>query len=323
MNTGGQKYKILVIYRILMEQSDEENPLNATKLVKLLEEEGISAERKTIYKDIETLIEAGIDVVKSSRGYYVGSRAFELAELKLLVDAVSASKFISDKKSKALEKKIESLASKTDAKQLSRQVIVPDRVKTENEKIFYSIDNIYQAIDLDKQLSFQYEDWTIEKKKQLRHGGERYFVSPAFLIRNDENYYLVAYDEKIKEIRHYRVDKIVSSRVEDIDRGGLDQRRALVPEEYAKKHVGMYRVDDKEDTVVTVEIKKELIGVLLDRFGTDISIRDMEGGKLRARLPISVSPQFYGWLVGIGATIVAPAEEMEKFREYLENLLRD
>lgn len=316
-NVGGQKYKIIVLYQILLEQTDENHPMNATEIITALKEKGIPAERKGIYKDISTLQEADVDIIKNDKGYYIGSRTFELPELKLLVDAVGASKFISEKKSKELLDKIGTLTSGEQAKQLSRQVVVPDRVKTDNEKIFYTIDVIYQCIDENKKMSFQYEEWGTDKKKVLRRDGAKYMVSPAFLIRNDENYYLVAFDDSSSEIRHYRVDKIVSAKMEEVDRDGIEERKNLVPQEYAKNHVSMFA---GQETTVTLKCPKKLCGVLLDKFGTDISIRE-DGEFIRARIPVAVSPQFFGWAVGIGATITAPEAAAEAYKEHLQSIL--
>lgn len=193
-HVGGQKYKILNEYQILMNESDENHQINAIEMTRRLEAKGIPAERKTVYKDMDTMIEAGIDVVKGDKGYYIASRTFELAELKLLVDAVGASKFISQKKTNELVDKITSLAGIDDAKQLSRQVVVPEKKSSGNERIFYTIDVIYQCLDNNKKMSFKYQEWTLTKEMKPRHGGRVYVVSPAFLLRNDENYYLVAFD---------------------------------------------------------------------------------------------------------------------------------
>lgn len=301
-----------------MEQTDENNVLNASQLVKILNDEGIPAERKGIYADVDTLIEAGVDIVRTPQGYYIGSRLFEMPELKLLADAVGASKFISDKKSKELLQKLESLTSASLAKQLSRQVVVPDRVKTDNDKIFYTIDTIYQCIEDNRQMIFQYEQWNIDKTKSLRHDGEKYQVSPSFLLRNDENYYLVAFDEKSGEIRHYRVDKIVKAVESELVRGGIEQRENLNVEEYAKKHISMFA---GEESFVTIKCNKGLVGVLLDKFGTEIAIRQEDEENIRARISVAVSPQFFGWLTGVKATIIAPENAMEAYRKYLNDIL--
>lgn len=317
-HVGGQKYKIINEYQILMNESDEHHQINAIEMTRRLEARGIPAERKTVYKDMATLMEAGVDVVKGDKGYYIGSRVFELAELKLLVDAVGASKFISQKKTKELVEKITTLASMDEATQLTRQVVVPEKRSTGNEKIFYSIDVIYQCLDNNKKMSFKYQDWTLTKEMKPRHGGKIYVVSPAFLLRNDENYYLVAYDEDSKQIRHYRVDKIISAQMLDEERAGADQRNALNPHEYAKQHISMFAGDER---VVTIRFDKRLIGVVLDKFGADIDIRSEGEDLVRARISVAVSPQLYGWLTGIGATICFPEEEERKYKNYIKAIL--
>lgn len=317
-HVGGQKYKIINEYQILMNESDEHHQINAIEMTRRLEARGIPAERKTVYKDMATLMEAGVDVVKGDKGYYIGSRVFELAELKLLVDAVGASKFISQKKTKELVEKITTLASMDEATQLTRQVVVPEKRSTGNEKIFYSIDVIYQCLDNNKKMSFKYQDWTLTKEMKPRHGGKIYVVSPAFLLRNDENYYLVAYDDDSQQIRHYRVDKIISAEMLEEERSGDKQRGALNPHEYAKQHIGMFAGDER---VVTIRFDKRLIGVVLDKFGADIDIRAEGEDLVRARISVAVSPQLYGWLTGIGATICFPEEEERKFKDYIKAII--
>ena len=317
-HVGGQKYKIINEYQILMNESDEHHQINAIEMTRRLEARGIPAERKTVYKDMATLMEAGVDVVKGDKGYYIGSRVFELAELKLLVDAVGASKFISQKKTKELVEKITTLASMDEAAQLTRQVVVPEKRSTGNEKIFYSIDVIYQCLDNNKKMSFKYQDWTLTKEMKPRHGGKIYVVSPAFLLRNDENYYLVAYDDDSQQIRHYRVDKIISAEMLEEERSGDKQRGALNPHEYAKQHISMFAGDER---VVTIRFDKRLIGVVLDKFGADIDIRAEGEDLVRARISVAVSPQLYGWLTGIGATICFPEEEERKFKNYIKAII--
>jgi predicted DNA-binding transcriptional regulator YafY len=317
-HVGGQKFKILNEYQILMNESDENHQINAIEMTRRLKSRNIPAERKTVYKDMETLIDAGVDVVKGDKGYYIASRVFELPELKLLVDAVGASKFISFKKTKELVDKITSLASVDDRTQLTRQVIVPEKTTSDNEKIFYTIDVIYQCLDEDKKMSFKYQDWTLTKEMKPRHGGKLYKVSPAFLLRNDENYYLVAYDEDSKDIRHYRVDKILSAEMLEENRTGDEIRNSLNPQEYAKQHVSMF---SGEEHTITIRIKKNLIGVVLDKFGKDIDVRADGDDYIKARISVAVSPQLYGWLTGIGATICFPESEAHKFKEYLQKLL--
>ena len=317
-HVGGQKYKILNEYQILMNESDENHQINAIEMTRRLKARGIAAERKTVYKDMDTLMEAGIDVVKGTKGYYIASRIFELAELKLLVDAVGASKFISQKKTKELVDKISSMASIDDAAQLQRQVVVPEKRVKGNEKIFYTIDVIYQCLDDNKKMSFKYQDWTLTKELKPRHGGKVYRVSPAFLLRNDENYYLVAYDEDALDIRHYRVDKMISAEELSEERNGIDVINNLNPHEYARQHISMFAGDER---TVTIRFEQRLIGVVLDKFGSEIDVRADGDTHLKARISVAVSPQLYGWLTGIGATICFPEEESRKFKEYLEGII--
>lgn len=202
-NAGNQKLKLLYIMEIFLRETDEHHSINASEIVKKLAERGIVTERKSVYRDIDILVDFGMDIVRSPEtkaGFYLAGRTFELPELKLLADAVAASKFITDSKSAQLEKKIEQLASRYEAKQLQRQVVVSDRVKTENEKIYYAIDVIYNCIDNNHQMEFQYSEWTVEKKRQLRKNGAIYRVSPEFLLWDNEYYYLVAFDELARQL---------------------------------------------------------------------------------------------------------------------------
>ena len=272
-NAGNQKLKLLYIMEIFLRETDEHHSINASEIVKKLAERGIVTERKSVYRDIDILVDFGMDIVRSPEtkaGFYLAGRTFELPELKLLADAVAASKFITDSKSAQLEKKIEQLASRYEAKQLQRQVVVSDRVKTENEKIYYAIDVIYNCIDNNHQMEFQYSEWTVEKKRQLRKNGAIYRVSPEFLLWDNEYYYLVAFDELAGAIRHYRVDKMENAKERDEARGGVEARKNLRRADYARKRFGMFA---GEPRTVVLYCKKELVGVMLDRFGTEASVR--------------------------------------------------
>ena len=314
-NAGNQKLKLLYIMEIFLRETDEHHSINASEIVKKLAERGIVTERKSVYRDIDILVDFGMDIVRSPEtkaGFYLAGRTFELPELKLLADAVAASKFITDSKSAQLEKKIEQLASRYEAKQLQRQVVVSDRVKTENEKIYYAIDVIYNCIDNNHQMEFQYSEWTVEKKRQLRKNGAIYRVSPEFLLWDNEYYYLVAFDELAGAIRHYRVDKMENAKERDEARGGVEARKNLRRADYARK-----------PRTVVLYCKKELVGVMLDRFGTEASVRPEGKEEIALRTEVEVSPQFFGWLAGLGdkVRIQAPADVAESYREYLRGIL--
>lgn len=323
--SANQKLKLLYIIKILSEKTDEEHSISTQNLIAELEKYEISAERKSIYDDIQQLQQFGYDIVssksKNAGGYYLASREFELPELKLLVDAVQSSKFITIRKSKELIKKLESFASVYEGKQLQRQVFVSNRVKTENEKIYYNVDEIHRGIQLNRKISFQYFEWNIEKKMQFRKEGERYQVSPWALIWRDENYYLVAFDEKDSKIKHYRVDKMNEISQEEKEREGLEHFEQFNIAEYANKTFGMY---GGREEIVTLQFSNALVGVVLDRFGKDIDIRKRDESHFSVRVKVALSGQFYGWITGIGpeAKIIAPVGVVEEYKKYLEDILK-
>lgn len=223
--SSNQKLKILYLAKIMQENTDEEHGLTMAEIIQILENYGVSAERKSIYDDFEVLRTFGIDIEKRTGKtvtYSVVQRDFELPELKLLVDAVQSSKFITHKKSSALIRKIEGLASKYEAKQLQRQVFVANRIKAMNESIYYGVDDIHRAISADRKVKFQYYDWNEKKEKQLRKDGKIYSVSPWALTWDDENYYMIAYDDESGIIKHYRVDKMIKIRVGEESRQGAE-----------------------------------------------------------------------------------------------------
>lgn len=208
-----QKLKLLYIMQMLKENTDENHAMSANDIISALAKQGISAERKSIYDDIERLKLFGCDILSrrsEPKGYYLASRDFEIAELKLLVDAVQSSKFITEKKSNQLIHKIEQLASRHEAQTLQRQVVVSNRIKTMNESIYYNIDKLHSAISSDVKITFKYCSWTLAKKLEPKKDGANYTVSPYILVWDDENYYLIGFDDDSKEIRHYRVDKMLN-----------------------------------------------------------------------------------------------------------------
>ncbi len=322
--TYNQKMKLLHILHVLNEKTDENHYLTAAQLIEELDKEGIKAERKSIYSDIDELVDYGYDIIhvksRTNGGYYMGSRDFELAELKLLVDAVQASKFITKKKSSDLIKKIEKLTSVYEAKNLQRQVYVTNRIKTDNESVYYNIDDIHNAIQNNKKIKFQYMDWTITKELKPRKNGQWYEVSPYALIWEDERYYMVGYSAYDEEIRHYRVDKIGKVTILDEKREGMDNPGTFDVAEYSKKIFGMY---GGESESVTIGFPENLIGVFIDRFGKEIDIRKREGGYLSVRASVVLSGQFYGWIAGLGkdVKIIAPQYVKDEYCNYLQGVL--
>ena len=318
-----QKIKILYLMRVFLEQTDEEHPMSVKELITYLNNLGISAERKTVYDDIETLRNFGMDILnrrEKPAGFYLASREFELPELKLLVDAVQSSRFITSRKSRQLIGKLESLASVYEARQLRRQVFVENRIRTMNESVYYSIDEIQRALNEDRQISFQYCEWTVEKELRLKKNGERYLVSPWGLVWQNENYYLVAYDEKCEKVKHYRVDKILQIQIENQPRDGKEICKNYDTGELTSRTFGMF--GGREETIC-LEAHNRLVGVVLDRFGRDIMIHRKDSEHFKTLIRVNVSGQFFGWIASLGpdAVIASPEEVREEYREFLEKSL--
>lgn len=316
-----QKGKLLKLLGILFEQSDENHPIAVPQLVQLLRAAGISAERKSIYDDIEVLRNLGYDIqLLRSKGYFLGERIFQLAELKLLVDAVQSSRFITAKKSGQLIQKLERLTSVHQAQGLQRQVFVAGRVKSMNESIYYTIDAIHQAIGENRQISFQYFKYDRNREKVLRHGGKCYQVSPYALLRSDDNYYLVAYDGQKEEIRHYRVDKMLSINLSGLPREGLEAYQSFDLGRYARLHFGMFRGEEAE---VVLRCESRMADIIIDRFGDQVSLVPDGEDHFTCAVQLAVSPQFFGWLCGLGSgiRIQSPAWVAEEMRQHLQRVM--
>lgn len=319
----GQKLKILYLAQLLCERSDESHPLTTKEIIDYLAVQGIHAERKSIYDDISALQNFGMDIIairEKPGGYYLASRRFELAELKLLVDAVQASKFVTTKKSRELISKLETLTSHREAGQLHRQVIVAQRGKSSNEQIYYNVDEIYAAIAADRAIRFQYFEWSVRKEMVPRKNGAYYEVSPWLLTWEDENYYLIAYDSSAGILKYYRVDKMLHLTVCETPREGRAVFDTLDIAGFAKKTFGMFAGDE---TMVILQCDASLTGVMIDRFGLDVAMRPDGKDQIRVRANVAVSRQFFGWLAGLGSgvRIMSPPEIRAQYRQYLAKIL--
>jgi predicted DNA-binding transcriptional regulator YafY len=312
-----QKLKLIYLMKILLDKTDEEHTLTVPEMIKELEKHDISAERKSIYDDIEALRHFGLDIAchkSKTTGYFVASRMFELPELKLLADAVASSKFITEKKSGELIKKIESLSSTYEAKQLHRQVYVLGRTKTMNERIYYNVDTIHQAIAQNKQVSFQYFEYTVDKNKHYRHNGEKYYASPYALSWDDENYYMIAFYEKYDNISHFRVDKMENIEIMEENRRELPDKKIFNLAEYLKK---VYNMFGGEEEKIKLQFDNSLIDVVLDRFGKSVTIHKANEQGFIIDVDALISPTLLGWIFGFGdkVKILAPASLIEKLRQ--------
>ncbi len=320
---NGQKTKLLILHHLLLQKGDEDHPISTQKLIDALDQAGIPAERKSIYTDMEALRDFGLDVQfrkGKPAGWFIGQREFELPELKLLVDAVQSSRFISRKKSGTLIHKLEGLTSEGQARQLQRQVYVDRRVKTENESVYYAIDKLHTAIAAGKAVTFQYFDYDVGKRKVFRRGGKRYVVSPYGLIWSDENYYLVGWDHAEKEMRHYRVDKTADLTVTGLGREGDESCKSFDLAEYGQKHFHMF---SGKEAKVRLRCENRFVNVMLDRFGQDVMLIPDGEAYFTLTVDAVVSPQFYGWLFGLGTGVelTTPDWAVEDYRKRLREAL--
>lgn len=310
--TEGQKIKLLYLKQLLEEQSDEAHPVTVQQIIEYLDSKGIPAERKSIYMDIACLQEYGMDILHSrgkNPGYYLASREFELPELKLLVDAVQSSRFLTQKKSMQLIEKLGRLVSVYQAGALKRQVVVSGRVKTMNESIYYNVDRIHEAIGANSQIRFRYFEWGLDGEKHDRPG--LYEASPYTLVWDDENYYLVAHSQR-HGITHYRVDKMRDIEATGQPRFVSKEVRELHASSYGRNVFGMY---GGETVPVRMRFHNSLVGVVLDRFGPETMLIPDGPAHFIFTMDIAVSPLFLGWMAGFGdrAKILSPQSVIDAY----------
>lgn len=317
--SSNQKQKILYIEKMFREESDELHPLTVNMIIEKLDKLGVAAERKAIYSDIELLRDViGMDICNDkNKYYYLASRDFEFEELQLLADAVACSKFISEDKSRELVGKISHLSSDFQANDLQRSVIVANRVKTVNKKIYYNINKIHEAIKNGKQITFRYFNYDIHKKKVFRNSDGRYKMSPYHLAWEDENYYCIGYYEKYGTISNFRVDRMEDVEVSEEDTV-LSKDFALA--EYTRKIFGMFA--GKETVRVKLRFDNSLTSVVMDKFGSDITMHKFDESNFCISKDVNVSPTFYGWLFQLGkkAEILEPLSIRQEFIAYIDDV---
>lgn len=315
---------LLTLLRILTEQTDEQHPLTATRLEEALLAEGYSCERKAIYRHINALKEFGVDILRSDsvpRGYYVASREFELPELRLLVDAVQSSRFISYKKSEELIGKLSRLASRSEAAEIRRGLHMHGIPKTDNERVYYTLDAVYRAISANKRVSFRYFDYTAAKEKVYRNEGNSYLVSPYAVVWDDEKYYLHAYHEKYDAISAFRVDRMEAAEVSDLPRLKTAEYAGYDPSERNRAAFDQFGGDP---VTVVAEFDNRLANAVIDRFGDAVAMRPVDEAHFSARFSVEVSERFLSWLFGFGemVKVVAPRELVERYVASLEGVRR-
>lgn len=320
-----QKLKLLYLHDIFTKQTDQEHPLTITQITQKLAGFGISAERKSLYDDFEALRLFGLDIVavrcKSSMAYFATGTGFEVPELRLLIDAVQASRSLTAKKTNELIEKLKQQVSVHEGAELLRQVYTANRPKAENESIYYSIGDIHTAIEKGRQINFNYFDWNEKKQKVFRHDNALYTVSPFALVWDDEHYYLLAFDEKANFVKHYRVDRMANVQITSNARDAQEQIQKFDPAIYTNRMFNMFGGDEE---TVTLRFKARLAGAMLDRFGMDIT---MFKSKTEGFFEISVnavcSPQFYAWVFGFEGDVVisAPLKVAEAYKQMCKNNL--
>ena len=321
--SSNQKLKCLYLRQFLLENTDEAHPVTVSQMIDYLARHDIAAERKSIYDDIDGLRSYGLDIEyrkAQDGGYFIANREFQLPELKLLVDAVQSSKFLSLRKSNELIAKLEKLASRHEAQALRRQVYVTHRIKNMNESIYYNVDALHSAIAAGSRITFRYFDWDMNGKKKYRHEGKRYRISPWALLWDDENYYLVGYDAEHAERRHYRVDKMESITQTGEERLGKELFADFDPAAYSRKVFGMYGGEPQK---VTLRFESSMSNIVFDRFGRELILTpDREGG-FTVTVEVVPSPQFFAWLTGLGAPvkILSPQPIVQQFCDYLQSVL--
>ena len=316
--------RLFYLYRLLEQHTDEDHPLTTNQLRDLMEKEhGIAMHRTTVYNDIALLEKAGVYIHcyrARANQYYLESRRFELSELKLLIDAVESSRFMTESQSKSLTDKLITLTSDTNAGKLKRNLHVPGRVKAENKQIFYIVDAINEAINAGKRISFQYIDYNSRKKEVLRNKGNAYTVSPYSLIWNGDYYYLVGYYHEKDDIRTFRVDRIKAQ--PEI----LEESADPVPEDFdiTRYTREVFRMYDTEEAIpVTLVCENEVMKGVLDAFGMDIKVKRAEKGHFQTTVMACTSPTFYGWLFQWGGKvrITAPEEAVHEYQNMARSVL--
>ena len=322
--SSNQKLKLLYLMQMLLERSDENHPLSVQDMIDELSLHDISAERKSIYSDLEALRVFGLDIMQSkgkSTGYYIASRDFELPELKLLVDSVQSSKFITHKKTLSLIKKIEGLASVYDAQLLQRQVYVRNRVKSMNESVYYNVDEISGAISRDRIIRFNYFEFDVNKQRRYRHDGKVYEISPFALMWDDENYYMLGYDQEAEKLKHYRVDKMTNIESAETERSGKELFAGMDMSSYSKQVFGMFTGSEQ---TVKLRFENRLAGAVIDRFGKEVMLIPDGEKHFTVSADIAVSPQFYAWVFGFGTAveILSPESARDEIAQLAKSVSR-
>lgn len=311
--------RLLKLWELLRKNTDEQHPISTNDLLDLLKQEGIDLERKTLYKDIKTLNQYGYEVIcikSKSNLYYTEDRDFELAELKILIDAVQSANFITEKKTALLIDKLSANAGKNKAATLKRTVISYETTKHTNESIFYNVDSLTNGILNSKKVSFLYFDYNQNKKRVLRKNGERYVLTPIHLIFSNDNYYLIAYSEKHDSFVNFRVDRMKDVIIANEPAAKNDK---IADFDLGKYKKSMFSLFSGEPAEVELIIHNSLINVILDKFGEETELRFLDKDHIKVKLNVVISPTFFAWCFNFSdrLKVIAPAKIVNQVNEYL------
>ncbi|MBP5303827.1 MAG: WYL domain-containing protein [Clostridia bacterium] len=321
---SNQKLKILYILDYLMKKTDEDHLASTSDLLNMLESHGIHAERKGVYNDIVSLKEFGFDILSTrgkNSGFYLVSRDFQLPELKLLVDSIQTSKFVTEKKTLELIRKLEGLASEHQAKTLHRQVYVSNRIKSMNESVYYNVDDLFRAINEDKKIEFQYATYNEKKEKEYRHDGKVYCISPFALIVDNQQYYVVGWESETELMKNFRVDLMEKITVTKKQRDGKEEFEKISIESYTEEIFNMY---GGTEVTVKLRVSNDIARVIFDRFGRDVWTSPDDDTHFIARVKVALSPQFYGFIFPLvdKLEILSPEEAREGMKQLLDKAVK-
>lgn len=317
------KIKLLRIWEILKQDSDENNPLTTNQILEKLSESGIICDRRTLYQDISTLNSYGYEVIckkgQHSNGYYVIDRSFDVPELRILIDAVQAASFISTKKTAELTDKIAALGGSYRADILKKNIVEFNTTKHNNEHIYYSVNAIEDAILAGKKISFQYFDLNESHERVFRKNGEKYLVNPVAMVFSNDNYYLICYHDNHDGITTYRIDRMLNVSVSDQEINKTAQPKGLSVAKHRKQSFSMF--SGKTETV-KFEADKNLLDVIYDKFGEDTQIRSLGNGKISFTADVEISPMFFGWSCSFGRKlkIISPVCIIDELKNHIETI---
>ena len=326
---NSRKIKLLKLWELLKRETDENHPMDTVEIIEKLSRDGIEVDRKILYNDIEVLNSYGFEILKE-RGkrnrYYVVDRSFDLPEIRIMMDAVEASAFITEKKTYELTNKISALAGSKRAEVLKESVLHFSKVKSLNESVFYSVNTIAEALDSGKKIIFNYYTLDVHKEKSYRTERndptkiKQYKVNPVATVFDNGQYYLVCYDDKHKGLANYRIDRMERVRITDED---IRENKEIERIDLSKRNKQMFGMFGGDVHTVTIEADKSLLDVIFDKFGHRIELFETKDGKISCKAEVQTGPMFIAWCCSFGdrLRVVSPPSVVSSVREHLKKVL--